>query len=108
MVSFMNNKSFINLMEENTCSKGKSSCIELILTNRRYSFKHTSFTKTGLSDHHHLILSIMKTTFEKEESKEYTGTTNILVLSVLSQNCCLYENNVALTYIENNFFICAK
>ena len=68
----MNNENFINLVKGNTCFKGKGSCIEQILTNRRYSFKHTSSTEIGLSDHHHLIPSMMKTTFEKEESKFLT------------------------------------
>ena len=69
MFCFLNNENFINLVKGNTCFKGKGSCIDLILTNRRYSFKHTSSTETGLSDHHHLISSMMKTTFEKEESE---------------------------------------
>ena len=55
MLSFMINKNFINLVKGNTYFKGKVSCIDLILTNRRYSFKHTSSIKTGLSDHNHLI-----------------------------------------------------
>ena len=78
----MNNQNFINLVKGNTCFEGKRSCIDLILTNRRYSFKHTSSTETGLNDHHHLISSMMKTTFEKEEL--YTVTTEILALTVLS------------------------
>ena len=49
VLSFMNNEIFINLVKGNTCFKGKGSCIDLILTNRRYSFKHTSSTETGLS-----------------------------------------------------------
>ena len=53
MLLFMNNKNFINLVKGNTCFKGKGSCIDLILTIRRYPFKHTSSTETGLSDHHH-------------------------------------------------------
>ena len=65
----MINENFIYLVKGNTCCKGKCSCIDLILTNRRYSLKHTSSAETGLSDHHHLISSMMKTTFEKEESK---------------------------------------
>ena len=69
MLLFMNNENFINLVKGNTCFKGKGSCIDLILTNRRYSFKHTSFTEIGLSDHHHLISSMLKTIFEKEEPK---------------------------------------
>ena len=55
MLSFMNKENFINLLKGNTFFKGKGSCIDLILTNRKHSFKHTSLTETGLSDHHHLI-----------------------------------------------------
>ena len=54
-----------------TCFKGSGSCIDLILTNRKYCFKHTSTFETGLSDHHHLIYSMLKTTFKKEESKQF-------------------------------------
>ena len=48
----MNNENFISLVKGNSCFKGKCSCIDLILTNKRYSFKHTSFPETGLSAHH--------------------------------------------------------
>ena len=51
-------------MDLNTCFKGSGSSIELILTNKRYSFKHTSSTKTDLSDHD-LIFKIMKRIFDK-------------------------------------------
>ena len=63
----MKNENFINLVKGNTCFKGKGSFIDLILTNRRYFFNHTSSTE--ISDHHHLNSSMMKTIFEKEESK---------------------------------------
>ena len=49
----------------------KGSCIDLILTNRKYSFKNTSSTDTSLSDHHHLISSMMKTAFEKEKPEVF-------------------------------------
>ena len=49
----------------------KGSCIDLILTNRKYSFKNTSSTDTSLNDHHHLICSMMKATFEKEEPEDF-------------------------------------
>ena len=42
--------------------EGKGSFIDLILTI-------TSSNETDLSDYHHLISSMMKTTFKKEESK---------------------------------------
>ena len=62
MLSFMNNKNLIDLVKRNSCFKGKGSCNDMILINRRYSFNYTFSTETCLSDHHHLILSMMKTT----------------------------------------------
>ena len=98
MLSFMNDENFINLVKGNACFKSKGSCIDLILTNRRYSFKHTSSTETGLSDHHHLISSMMKTTFEKEEYKVLVYRDyKILTLTVFSQNCCL--NVITITWL---------
>ena len=65
--SVVNNENIINLVKTNTCFKGKGTCIDLILTNSKYSFKNTSFTDTSLSDHHQLISSKMKAAFEKEQ-----------------------------------------
>ena len=70
IVSFMNNQNLFNLVKRNTCFKEEDSCIDLILTNRKYSFKKTRFFETGLSDHHHLIYSVMKTTFKPEVPKK--------------------------------------
>ena len=39
--------------------------------NREYCFKCFSFFEIGLSDHRHLIYSILKTTFKKEKPKLY-------------------------------------
>ena len=106
MLSFMNNENFINLVKGNTCFKGKCSCIDLILTNRRYSFKHISFTETGLSDHHHLISSMMKTPFEKEESKVllYRDYKNFNFNSFKSELLYKFDHsNVTFTSFENNF-----
>ena len=66
----METHSYFNLVKYNTCFKGPESCIDLILTNRKYCFQGTSSFETGLSDHHHLIYSILKSTFEKEEPKQ--------------------------------------
>ena len=106
MLSFMNNANFINLVKGNTYFKGKRSCIDLILTNRRYSFKRASSTETDLSDHHHLISSMMKTTFEKEEStvlvhRDYENFNfNCFKSELLSK---FHHNNVIFTSFENNF-----
>ena len=69
LTSFMQSFNLFNLIKTNTCFKGKGSCIDLILTNRKYCFKHSSTFETGLSDHHHLVYSMLKTCFKREESK---------------------------------------
>ena len=69
MKDFMDANGFINLIKSNTCFKGKGSCIDLILTNRKYSFKHSNSGETSISDHRHLIYAMLKTTFSKAEPK---------------------------------------
>ena len=71
MINFMDSQNFTNLIKHNTCFKGVGSCINLILTNRKYCFNNTSSYETGISDHHHLIFSMMKTTFASEEPKKF-------------------------------------
>ena len=45
---------------------------DLILTNTKYCFNNTSSFETDISDHYHLIYSMLRTAFEKGESKEVT------------------------------------
>eukprot|EP00794_Sanderia_malayensis_P018339 gene18339-20183_t len=55
-----------NLIKSATCFKSsKGRCIDLILTNRKHSFMHSKSFETGFSDHHHMIYTILKSTFEK-------------------------------------------
>ena len=70
MLSFMDSQNCVSLIKNKTCFKGTGYCIDLILTNRKYSFRNTSSYKTWLSDPHHLIYSIMKTIFKCEEPKK--------------------------------------
>ena len=63
----MNSNALYNLIKVNTCFKGNRTCIDLILTNWKYSFKNTSTFETGLSDHQHMIYTMIKSTFEKAE-----------------------------------------
>ena len=71
LINFMDSQNFTNLIKNSTCFKGVSSCIDLILTNWKYCFKNTSSYKTGISDHHHLMFSVMKTTFGSKEPKKF-------------------------------------
>ena len=56
-------------MKKSTCFKGTGSCIDLILTNRKYSFKHTESYETYISNHHHMIYTMLKSCFRNKEPK---------------------------------------
>ena len=71
LTSFMQSFNLFNLIKTNTCFKSKSTYVDLILTNRKYCFKHSHTFETGLSDHHHLVYSMLKTRFKREESKHF-------------------------------------
>ena len=45
------------------------SCIDLFLTNRKYSFKCSDSYETGVSDHHHMIYTMLKSCFNNTEPK---------------------------------------
>ena len=64
--NFMNGYALKNLMKEPTCFKSENlRCIDLILTNRYRSFQNTTTVETGLSDFHKMVLTVLKTTYQK-------------------------------------------
>ena len=71
LVDFCSLNNLYSLIKSPTCFKSANnpSCIDLILTNRNYNFINSTTIETGLSDFHHLILTIMKTTFRKKPPK---------------------------------------
>ena len=57
-----------NMMKQNSRFKGDGgSCIDLLITNSKFSFMKTNSSETGMSDHHHMIHTFLKTKFEKFE-----------------------------------------
>ena len=64
LMGFLDSNSLTNLIKTNTCFKGKGSYIDLILTNRKFSFKFTSTYETGISDHHHMVYTMLKSCFQ--------------------------------------------
>ena len=64
---------FYSLQKGPTCFKSsKGRCIDLMLTNKKHSFFHSQSFETGFSDHHHLILTILKSTFVNVPPKVIT------------------------------------
>ena len=60
-----------NLINEPTCYKNPNnpSSIDVILTNRKNSFENSTTLETGLSDHHKMVITVMKSKFKKKDPK---------------------------------------
>ena len=71
MNAFCERYSLSSLIKEPTCYKNPAnpSCIDLILTNSLRSFQNSNVVGTGLSDFLRLIVTILKTTFQRLPSK---------------------------------------
>ena len=67
--TFLNKENITNLIKENTSFKGVGSFFDLILTIFKYSFQYSTSIVIDLSDHHHLIFSMMKGKLAVEEPK---------------------------------------
>ena len=67
MSTFLNTYSLKNLVKEKTCFKSiqNPSTVDLFLTNNSRCFQSTRAISVGISDFHKLIVTVMKTTFEK-------------------------------------------
>ena len=54
------------------------SCIDVFLTNSSNSFQHTQTISSGLSDHHKMVVTVLKNTFSKMKPQEiiYRRYTN--------------------------------
>ena len=68
-MGFLNSNGLINLIKTNTSFKGQGSSTDLILTNRKFSFKFTSTHEMGISDHHHMLYTMLKSCFQNTEPK---------------------------------------
>ena len=93
----MQSHNLFNLIKSNTCFIGSDSCRDLIFTNRKFGFKNSSIFETGLSDHHHLICSMLKTTFKKEDAKR-----------LISHDYKNFNNEYFQNDLENSLSKCPK
>ena len=69
MAEFCNIYNLQNLIAEPTCFKNilKPSSIDVILTNKIKSFQNNQVIETGLSDHHKMTITVLKSFFHKQE-----------------------------------------
>ena len=58
MQDFLQQHTFYNMIKQNACFKGDGGlCIDLLLTNSKFSFMTTTFFEIGSSDYHHIYYS---------------------------------------------------
>ena len=73
MVNFLSLNNLHNIHSLKTCWKSsKETCIDLFLTNKKFSFQHTGVGETGISNHHSLVYTMLKSTFVKLPPKRYS------------------------------------
>ena len=74
--SLINDHGLYNMIKHLTFFKSsRGRCIDLIFTNRKHSFMQSKSFETGFSDHHHMIYTILKTTFIKLPPKRLSIET---------------------------------
>ena len=67
---FMNSFGLESLIKKPTCFQSKNpSCIDLILTNKNYLLKNSNVLEVGISDHHGLIITALKSQLVKGNAK---------------------------------------
>ena len=68
--TFIKERELYSMIKTPTCCKSvHGRCIDLLLTNSKYSFQKSQSFETGFSDFHHMIYTILKTTYVKKEPK---------------------------------------
>ena len=65
--NFCSSYNLTSMINKPRCYKNpeKGSCIDIILTNCPRSFQNSCAIETGLSDFHKLVVTVMKTTYQK-------------------------------------------
>ena len=80
MNAFCERYSLSSLIKELTCYKNPAnpSYTDLILTNSPRSFQNSSVVETGLSDFHSMIVTVLKTKFQRlpSEIRNYRDYSN--------------------------------
>ena len=77
-----------SLINTPTCFQSeKPRCIDLIITNKKSLFKNSKTFEVGISDHHHLILTSMRSQYIQGNPKiNSTETINLLILNLFIMN----------------------
>ena len=68
METFLNQHNYKNIIKNKTCYKSlEGSCIDLIITSRPSLHQFSQVFETGMSDHHSVIYTMLKSTYTRLE-----------------------------------------
>ena len=85
-----------SLIRESTCYKNPEnpSCIDLFLTNSPNSFQNSSVVETDLSDFHRMIVTVMRTSFQRLPPRKGTIGITVTTINIFFVFLCLmnYQN----------------
>ena len=72
--SFLYEHELSNIVKEKTCFKNirNPNCIDYLLTNNSYAFQQTTSVCSGLLDFHKLVLTVLKTSIPKGNTRQIT------------------------------------
>ena len=89
-----------NLIKQPTCYKNpiNPTSIDLILTNRSNNFQNSTTLETGLSDHHKLTLTVLKTYVKKKDPI----SVNYRCYKKFNENLFRSQLIISLQSMENN------
>ena len=102
--SFLNNHEAKNIVKDKTCFKSvlNPSCVDLFITNSPKSFQHIHSFPCSLSDHHNLVVTVLKNIFgnQKSDIRYYRdwGKFDIAV--------CRTDLREALERVERHYYKC--
>ena len=98
-----------SLIKEPTCYKtpANPSCIYLILTNSPRSFQNSSVVEAGLSDFHRMIVTVLKTAFQRLLPKIRNYRITVIFIMECSGGIYLmtYQNKMLET-LKNFVKVC--
>ena len=85
-----------NLIKDKTCfASTHGSSIDVILTNKPRSFQHTLTCETGLSDHHHMITTFLRSHLVRLKPKK-----------IFYRSYKRFDESMFLEDVKNVNFVC--
>ena len=110
MNDFCNDYNLSNLVKKSTCFKNPDnlSCIDLFLTNRPKCFQGTMKTKTGISDFHKMVITVLNSFYNNKKTKiihyrNYkTFNANLFKKELNKELLSIDDDNTDLVEFPNN------